>query len=66
MYKDFEILVMDEATAAHDAETERAVLDSIRQIGKDKTLLMVTHNLNLAHECEYVYKLENKQLTRIQ
>lgn len=66
LYKDFEILVMDEATAALDAETERAVIDSIRQLGKGKTLLMVTHHLNLAHECEYVYKLEKKQLTRIQ
>ncbi|MCI8501595.1 MAG: ABC transporter ATP-binding protein [Oscillospiraceae bacterium] len=65
LYKDFEILVMDEATAALDMETEKAVIDSIRQMKKDKTLLMVTHHMNLADECEYIYKLENGKLARI-
>ena len=65
LYKQFEILVMDEATAALDIDTERAVIDSIRQMKGNKTLLMVTHHLSLANECEYVYKLENRRLVRV-
>ena len=66
IYKQFEILIMDEATAALDVDTECAVLDSIRKMRGDKTLLLVTHHPSLARECEYVYRLENRKLVRIQ
>ena len=65
LYKDFEILIMDEATAALDMETEKAVIDSIRQIKGGKTLLMVTHHLSLANECENVFKIENQTMMRV-
>lgn len=65
LYKQFEILIMDEATAALDVDTECAVIDSIRKIRRDKTVLLVTHHPNLANECEYVYRLENRQIVKI-
>ncbi|MCI8622729.1 MAG: ABC transporter ATP-binding protein [Provencibacterium sp.] len=65
LYKDFEILIMDEATAALDIETEKAVIDSIRQMKGNKTLLMVTHHLSLADECEHVYRIENQKLVKV-
>ncbi len=65
LYKDFELLVMDEATAALDMETEKAVIDSIRQIKADKTLIMVTHHMSLANECDVVYKIEDQKILRV-
>lgn len=65
LYKDFDILIMDEATAALDMETEKAVIDSIRQVKNNKTLVMVTHHMSLANECELLYKIENKKIIRI-
>lgn len=65
LYKNYEILVMDEATAALDMETESAVMDSIRQNGENKTLLLVTHHMSLANECEFIYKIENKKFVQI-
>ena len=65
LYKDFELLVMDEATAALDMETERAVIDSIRQIRAGKTLLMVTHHMSLANECDLIYKIEDKKIVQV-
>ena len=62
LYKDFELLVMDEATAALDMETEMAVIDSIRQIKENKTLIMVTHHMSLANECDAVYKIEDRKI----
>ena len=60
LYKDFELLIMDEATAALDMDTERAVIDSIRNLRAGKTLLMVTHHMTLADECDIIYKIDNK------
>lgn len=65
LYKNFELLVMDEATAALDMETEKAVIDSIRQIKENKTLIMVTHHMSLANECDVVYKIENQKIVRV-
>lgn len=65
LYKEFELLVMDEAMAALDMETEKAVIDSIRQVKKGKTLLIVTHHMSLANECDMIYKIENKKIVRV-
>ena len=65
LYKEFELMIMDEATAALDPETEKALIDSIRQVKKGKTLLMVTHHMSLADECDYVYKIENEKIVKV-
>ena len=65
LYKEFELLVMDEATAALDIDTERAVIDSIRRVKEGKTLLMVTHHMSLANECDIIYKIERKKLVLV-
>ena len=65
LYKDFELLVMDEATAALDMETEKAVIDSIRQVKGNKTILIATHHMSLANECDVVYKIENMGFIRV-
>lgn len=65
LYKDFELLVMDEATAALDMETEMAVIDSIRQIKENKTLIMVTHHMSLANECDVIYRIEDKKIVQV-
>ena len=56
---------MDEATAALDMETEKAAIDSIRQVKGSKTILLVTHHMSLANECDMVYKIENMKFVRM-
>ena len=56
---------MDEATAALDMGTEKAVIDSIRQIRRNKTILMVTHHLSLASECEHIYQIEGHRIIKV-
>ena len=56
---------MDEATAALDMETEKAAIDSIRQVKGSKTILFATHHMSLANECDMVYKIENMKFVRM-
>lgn len=65
LYKEFKLLIMDEATAALDVETEKAVMDALYHMGEEKTLLIVTHHLALAEGCERIYKIENKKFTKV-
>lgn len=65
LYKKFELLVMDEATAALDMETEKAVIESIRKLKGNKTLLIATHHMSLANECDLIYRIENQKIIRV-
>ncbi len=65
LYKDFELLVLDEATASLDMETEAAILESLRERQPGKTILMVTHHNSLADACEIIYRLEDRGFVRI-
>ena len=44
------ILLADEPTGALDTETGRAVMEILREVAKDRLVIMVTHNPDLAGE----------------
>ncbi len=45
-----DILLADEPTGALDSETSVQIMDILREISKDKLIIMVTHNPELAEE----------------
>ncbi|MCL2369624.1 MAG: ABC transporter ATP-binding protein/permease [Firmicutes bacterium] len=45
-----EILLLDEPTGALDTNTSIQIMELIKEIGKDKLIIMVTHNPELAEE----------------
>ncbi len=64
LYNDPEILILDEATNAMDFESERKFLDKICSKNFTKTVIMISHNLKSLKRCEFVYSLENGQLSK--
>lgn len=62
LYRDPAILVLDEATSALDVETEGAVTDAIRELGKHKTLIVVAHRLSTVRDCEVLYLLDKGKI----
>jgi ABC-type multidrug transport system fused ATPase/permease subunit len=58
LYHDREILVLDEATAALDNETESMVTESIRALSGIKTMIIIAHRLTTVKHCDRVYMLE--------
>lgn len=62
LYNDPEIIVLDEATSSLDTLTESQIMETIYEIGKDKTLIIVAHRLSTISKCEKVYKLESGEL----
>ena len=45
-----DILLADEPTGALDTETSVQIMEILKEISKDKLIIMVTHNPELAHE----------------
>ena len=62
LYHDRQILVLDEATAALDHETESLISDAIQALGGHKTLVIIAHRLSTVEHCDRIYLMENGQI----
>jgi len=59
LYHDPAVLVLDEATSSLDTETERGVMDTVRALQGDKTLIVVAHRLSTVARCDRLFRLED-------
>ena len=50
LINDPDIILADEPTGALDSETSKQIMDILKKISKDKLVIMVTHNPELAKE----------------
>jgi ATP-binding cassette, subfamily B, bacterial PglK len=62
LYHKPKVLILDEATSALDNQTEKLVMDAIKNISKDVTIIMIAHRLNTVKNCDIIYKLENGEV----
>jgi ATP-binding cassette, subfamily B, bacterial len=65
LVKDAPIVCLDEPTAALDAKSENLIRDSLLEMIKGKTVLMVTHRKALLALMDIVYVLDNGTLTNV-
>lgn len=62
MLKNAPILLLDEATAALDNESERMVQHAIRKLMKDKTTLVIAHRLSTIQNADVILVMENGEI----
>lgn len=65
LYYNPDILVLDEATAALDTETEKAVMESIQLLQGNKTLIIIAHRVTTIKNCDKIYKIENGKAVEV-
>lgn len=69
LYRNPEILIFDEATSALDNETEARLMETIRAVSRNRTVIMIAHRLSTLKDCDLIIELENgsiKQMTTYQ
>lgn len=64
LYKNAELLVMDEGTASLDTGAETAVFQAVKRERKEKTLLLATHHQHLADQCDMIYEVSERRVIR--
>ena len=64
IYHEREILVLDEATAALDNETESRVTEAINALAGTKTLIVIAHRLSTVENCDRIYMLEKGRVVK--
>lgn len=57
LYNNPQLLVLDEATAALDNETESAVMESIEALQGHITMIIVAHRLSTIRNCDKIYEI---------
>lgn len=62
LYHDPDILIMDEATSALDTITEDAVMDAIRRLAGQKTMVLIAHRLTTVTDCDTIYLLDGGEV----
>jgi ABC-type multidrug transport system fused ATPase/permease subunit len=62
LYNDPDILIFDEATSALDNLTEKAVMDAVRELGRDKTIILIAHRLSTVRQCDEIFLLDKGRL----
>jgi ATP-binding cassette subfamily C protein len=62
LYRDPQVLVVDEATANLDHETEAAIVDTLARLTGEKTIIVIAHRLSVVKNCDRVYVLKQGQV----
>ena len=65
VYKNPEILFLDEFTSALDEKTENKIIKNLKEYFKGKSIMIITHRKSSLDICDKVYELKNGQLTLI-
>ena len=61
--KNPKILILDEATAAMDTETERKIQDAISILVKGRTTIMIAHRLSTLKDADKLIVIEDGKMT---
>jgi ATP-binding cassette subfamily B protein len=59
------ILILDEATAAMDTETERQISEAIEKLIVGRTTISIAHRLSTLKDCNYLMAIENGEVAEI-
>ncbi len=62
IYKERNLLVLDESTSALDNLTEEKILRSIENLGNDKTIFMIAHRITTLKHADRIFELKDGRI----
>jgi len=62
LYRDAEILILDEATASVDSDTEARLQRALEELMRDRTALVIAHRLSTVRQADRILVLRKGQL----
>ncbi len=65
LYRNPELLVLDEITSALDAESERQIVETLKKMHGTKTILMISHKNTTLTFCDRVFSLQDGKITEV-
>jgi ATP-binding cassette, subfamily B, bacterial PglK len=62
LYRNPDVIILDEATSALDSLTEQSVVEGIRQLGGQKTIISIAHRLSTIQTCDEIIMLNKGRI----
>ncbi len=62
LYHNPQVLILDEATSALDNNTEKQLMNEIKKLDKNVTIVIISHRLSTVKECNSIILLEKGKL----
>jgi ATP-binding cassette, subfamily C, bacterial CydD len=60
--KDAPLLLLDEPTASLDQTSEKIIIDSLKELSKDRTMIIVSHREETVNFADRVFRVDNKKM----
>jgi len=60
LYKQADVLFLDEATSSVDTTTESSIMKAIEKLGNDVTLIIIAHRITTLKNCSRILELTNE------
>lgn len=62
LLKDAPILILDEATSALDSESERLIQDALKQLMRERTVLVIAHRLSTVIDADQIVVMDEGRI----
>ncbi len=63
--KEPQILLLDDSLSAVDANTEKAIINNLKEHRRGKTNIMITHRFSVVKNADRIYVVENGRITEV-
>lgn len=64
LYERPQLIIFDEATSALDNTTEKAVMDAIKNLNNEATIIVIAHRLSTVKDCDNIFYFESGELKK--
>ena len=65
LIKDAPILILDDSVSAVDTQTDRAILDNLRQTRQGRTTILIAHRISTVEQMDKIIFLEDGRVTAV-
>jgi subfamily B ATP-binding cassette protein MsbA len=62
LFREPEIMILDEATSSLDTESEQLIQQSINSLKGERTIVIIAHRLSTVRNCDYIYVLKDGRI----
>jgi ATP-binding cassette subfamily C protein len=62
LYRNPKVLILDEATSALDSITEQGIIESLKELPKELTIIIVAHRLSTVKYADHIYLIQDGKI----